>query len=199
MSNIKKIKSFKEQWGDGYFEGQLLIATPALTESCFSRSVIYLCQHNDEGAMGLIINQKLEKLDAKRVLEQFSIKWPKTEKPPVVRFGGPVDMARGFVLHSTDYTNHDTYLMNETLALTSSVDILNDMVAGKGPQKGLLALGYTGWSPTQLEKEIEENSWFTAPATPEIIFDENDATKWERAAESVGVNLMKFSSEAGHA
>ncbi len=199
MAKPKHIKSFKEQLGNGYFEGQLLIATPALTDGCFTRSVIYLCQHNDEGAMGLIINQKLEKADAKKVLEQFSVKWPKTGKQLAVRFGGPVDMVRGFVLHSTDYTNPDTYLINESLALTSSVDILNDMAVGKGPQKGMLALGYTGWTSAQLEKEIEENSWFTAPATPEIIFDENDATKWERAAESVGVNLLKFSPEAGHA
>jgi putative transcriptional regulator len=196
---MRTVKKLQPEPGTGYFEGQLLIATPSLTGSCFSRSVIYMCQHNEEGAMGLIINQKLETLDAKKIFEQFSIQLPKSKRAFPVFFGGPVDMVRGFVLHTADYSNKDTFPINEELALTSSTEILQDIVDGKGPKKSLLALGYSGWGAMQLEKEIEENSWFTVPPSLDLIFDSENESKWQRAADSVGVDLLKFSSNAGHA
>lgn len=182
----------------GYLEGQFLIATPSLMESCFSKTVIYLCSHDATGAMGLIINQTLDSADAEKVLKQFHIPAPKRKKMPVY-FGGPVEMVRGFVLHSADYDSPDTFVMTPDIALTSSVDILRDIVEGKGPKRHLLALGYSGWTANQLESEIEANSWLSVPASADIIFDSNNDAKWQRAARSVGVDLLKFSNQSGHA
>ncbi|NDF11641.1 MAG: YqgE/AlgH family protein [Proteobacteria bacterium] len=191
MATIKKSSK-------GYLEGQFLIATPTLQESCFSKTVVYLCSHDATGAMGLIINQTLDIPDAEKVLKQFRIPTQKRKKM-AVHFGGPVDMVRGFVLHSTDYQSEDTFAMNEDIALTSSIDILRDIVEGTGPKKHLLALGYSGWTANQLEREIEANSWLSVPASTEIIFDSKNEVKWQKAAKSVGVDLLKFSDQAGHA
>jgi putative transcriptional regulator len=182
----------------GIYEGQLLIATPSLYGSCFARSVVYLCNHNEEGAMGLIINQTLDDIDGNKIVENLDISL-KGNLDLSVHFGGPVDLVRGFVLHSPDYQAKDTYMINEQTALSSSLDVLQDISNGDGPKKCLLALGYSGWGAGQLETEIEANSWFTVPASDDLIFGTDNDGKWQKAAESVGVDLFKFSEEAGHA
>lgn len=183
----------------GYYKGQFLVATPNLRGSCFSRSLIYVCTHSAEGAMGIIINQALSTRDAVKVLEQLSLESSPAHAKLPIHFGGPVEMMHGYVLHSIDYFNKGTYRIDDQIALSSNVDVIKDIVEQKGPKEFLIALGYSGWAAGQLEREIEQNHWFTAPATKEILFSRNNASKWELAAFSVGVDLQKFSCEVGHA
>lgn len=184
---------------DGYYQGQLLIATPSLQGSCFTRSVLFMCNHDEEGAMGLIINHALSGVDANKILSQFDITVAPEDKTLPVHFGGPVDMVRGFVLHTPDYHSDETLPIDNFISLTSNISILKNIAAGEGPEKSILALGYAGWSPGQLEGEVERNSWFTVPASETLVFDIPNEFKWETAAESVGVDLLKFSGQAGHA
>lgn len=184
----------------GYLEGQLLIATPSLQGSCFSKSVVYICVHNAEGAMGIIVNQPLDQVNVNEVLKQLNIETGENYINLPVHFGGPVEVARGFVLHSSDYTHKGTVHMGNNISVTSNVDALRDIAAGKGPEHSILALGYAGWSPGQLEAEIEANSWITAPANGDIVFGASNQTKWELSAGSLGVhNIYHLSTQVGHA
>lgn len=184
---------------DGYLEGQLLIATPQLTGSCFAKSVIYICAHTSDGAMGIIINHLVDTIDSDEIFSQLNIQIPREGVDIPVHFGGPVDTARGFVLHSTDYAQKETVLMSEGIALTSNIDILKDISGGKGPKKCILALGYAGWSPGQLESELETNSWLTADANTKLMFDTKNEDKWQGTALHMGIDLTKLSGEVGHA
>lgn len=179
--------------------GQLLVATPKIQFSCFEKSVILMCLHNPGGAMGIIVNHEVEHLKARDVFDQFGIEASDETINLPLHFGGPVDTNRGFVLHSTDYSTQDTALITDTLSLTSSMDILKDIALGKGPRKKLLALGHAGWAPNQLETEIEDNSWFSVPASEAIIFSKGMESKWLEASKIVGVNPFMFSDNAGHA
>lgn len=183
----------------GYLEGQLLVATALITESCFNHSVIYLCSHSDEGAMGVIINHILPDLDYRNVLRQLKIDVPDSLPLRSVYLGGPVDSGRGLVLHSTDYRHPDTLVFAEGIAATSNLQVLRDIVQGKGPRNNLLALGYAGWAAGQLEAEIASNSWISVPATPTLIFATPDEEKWEKSAASLGIDLLKLSGDVGHA
>lgn len=189
----------KKDHSDGYLEGHLLIATPTLVGSCFEKAVIYVCAHNSDGAMGLIINHLVESVDVRDIFQQLEINMSHRDVAMPVHFGGPVDSARGFVLHTADYSQRDTVIMDAGIALTCNIDILKDIAVGKGPGKSILALGYAGWGPTQLEGELETNSWITAPATEKLLFDTSNASKWQMAAKSLGIDLTKLSGEVGHA
>jgi putative transcriptional regulator len=181
-------------------EGQLLIATPQLVGSCFEKAVIYMCAHNQEGAMGLIINQRLPSLALDDVFQQLDIIRGGERAPAMsIHFGGPVETARGFVLHSPEYALADTVVMDDYLALTCNIDVLKDIASGGGPERAMLALGYAGWGPGQLESEFESNSWISAPASAELIFSPDDDEKWRRAAASEGIDLDKLAGHAGHA
>lgn len=184
---------------EGYLEGQLLIATPVITGSCFYRAVIYVCVHNEDGAMGIVINHLIQNVTIRDILKQLSIEPIKLTHDIPVHFGGPVDPARGFVLHTDDYSRSETVLMGESIALTSNIEVLRDIALGQGPAESLLALGYAGWAPGQLEEEIEANSWITVPATKELVFDTGNPDKWTKAAASVGIDLLKLSTTVGHA
>lgn len=181
-----------------YVKGQLLVATPLIGESCFEKSVIYICSHDENGAMGVLINNVLDDISCGDLLEQLNIKDVVRFLPPI-HFGGPVDTTRGFILHTNDYTTSNTHLIGENISLTATVDILQDIVAGKGPSKSLIALGYAGWEAGQLEEEIKGNNWICIPATEELIFSQNYHQKWGISAKSLGVDLSRYSTVVGHA
>jgi putative transcriptional regulator len=188
-------------------EGQFLIAMPSLREGPFARSVVYMCAHRDDGAMGIVINQRAEEIEFGKLLVQLDIV-PETEAirlPPqaeavrVLR-GGPVETGRGFVLHSNDYgVNDSTVKIGENVCLTATLDILRAIAKGTGPARAVLALGYAGWASGQLESEILANGWLTCPADPGLIFDPDFAHKYDRALGILGVNEGMLSSDAGHA
>ena len=188
-------------------EGQFLIAMPSLRDGPFARSVVYLCAHREDGAMGLVINQRAEEIDFGQLLVQLgivpgdqAIRLPaRAEAVRVVR-GGPVETGRGFVLHSADYGSTDsTVRITENVCLTATLDILRAIAVGTGPAQAVLALGYAGWGSGQLESEILANGWLTCPADPALIFDTDDAHKYDRALATLGVELGTLSSDAGHA
>lgn len=189
----------KNTSSEGYLEGQLLIATPQLVGSCFEKSVIYVCAHTADGAMGIIINHLVESIDARDIFNQLDIELPSRDVHVPVHFGGPVDSARGFVLHSSDYIQKETVVLDRDIALTCNIDILKDIAAGKGPRQCILALGYAGWGPHQLESELETNSWIIVPANKRLLFETSNINKWQSAAGSLGVDFSKLSGDVGHA
>lgn len=180
-------------------EGKLLIATPSMDESMFNHSVIFVCTHNGQGAMGFIINNVMPSIDYNEIASQLEIKVDKMEDQPYVYFGGPVDQTKGFFLHTNEYTQEGTIKINNHISLTSNVEILEDVVAGKGPHKSLLALGYAGWEANQLESEIKNNSWLVVPADDTILFDLPPEKKWQAAVDCLGIDLRFFAPEAGSA
>jgi putative transcriptional regulator len=195
----------KRSAGSGYLDDQFLIAMPGMKDERFARTVIYMCAHSDEGAMGLIINQPQD-LRFPDLLVQLgivdqgaSIKLPPPARDFIVRHGGPVDRSRGFVLHSDDYRVESSMPVSEEMCLTATIDILRAIAAGRGPRRALMALGYAGWGAGQLETEIAENGWLTCPASPEFLFDSDLDRKYERVLASIGINLAHFSQVAGHA
>ena len=188
-------------------EGQFLIAMPSLRDGPFSRSVIYLCAHRDDGAMGLIVNQRADEIDFGQLLVQLDIVSegeairlpPRAERVKVMR-GGPVETGRGFVLHSADYdANDSTVRIADNVCLTATIDILRAIARGAGPARAMLALGYAGWSSGQLESEILANGWLTCPADADLIFDADLDGKYDRALAKLGVHAGMLSSDAGHA
>jgi putative transcriptional regulator len=190
-----------------YLDGQLLIAMPAMTDRRFARSVIYLCLHNAEGAMGLIINQRANKVTFPHLLRELGVIEKESEDTvPVsvldqtVQIGGPVETARGFVLHSQDFTSgNSTLKIDNSIRLTNTVDILRAIARGRGPDRSLVALGYSGWAPGQLEGEIQANGWLSCPADPDIVFDPDLELKYDRAMSKLGVDPSHLVSYAGHA
>lgn len=182
-----------------FLDSKLLLAMPNLTDPRFDRSVIYLCSHDESGAMGLVINQSFDSLNFEGLLEQLEIECEQKAPDVAIHVGGPVEPGRGFVLHSADFVQDSTMVVSETLALTATVDILKAMANGQGPIHALLALGYAGWGPGQLEQEIQANSWLTADADDEIIFHTELEQKWPRAMAMLGIDISMLSAEAGHA
>jgi putative transcriptional regulator len=188
-------------------EGQFLIAMPSLREGPFARSVVYMCAHREDGAMGLIINHRAEEIDFGRLLvqldivpEEQAIRLPTGAGAVSVLRGGPVETGRGFVLHSSDYGAQDsTVKIGLDLCLTATLDILRAIAMGTGPAKAVLALGYAGWASGQLESEILANGWLTCPAESGLIFDADFAHKYDRALAILGVDEGMLSSDAGHA
>lgn len=179
--------------------GQLLVAMPQMADARFERSVIYLCAHSAQGALGLVINRPLRKLTFPDLLEQLDIERGPETQPIRVLSGGPVEEGRGFVLHSDDYVRDDTLKVEPGFALTATVEILKAMARGEGPARSILALGYSGWGPGQLEREITENGWLNVPADPALVFDMALDTKWERALAKLRVTPASLSGTAGHA
>ncbi|MCE3233238.1 MAG: hypothetical protein K0R98_1495 [Rickettsiaceae bacterium] len=182
-----------------YLEGQLLIATPLLKGSCFERSVIYVCTHTSSGAMGIIINHLFGDLKCSDILGQLNIEDPKLSFNSPIYFGGPVESFRGFILHTDDYKGEATTPLYDNLAMTSDIDAIKAISSGKGPRKSIIALGYAGWGAGQLEEEIMANSWLTAPASENLIFDIENHLKWNESAKVLGVNLHQYSTTIGHA
>lgn len=185
----------------GYLTGHLLIAMPTMLDPNFQRSVTYICEHSESGALGIVINQPLD-MDLGQIFEQLSLGGsatnPELARLPVLR-GGPVQLERGFVLHDSGGEFDSTIAVADEIRVTTSQDILGAMAAGRGPQRALVALGYSGWAAGQLEDEIGENAWLSVPASSEIIFDTPFADRWRCAAALLGVDPAALSPEAGHA
>lgn len=190
----------------GYLDGQLLIAMPSMTDPRFHRAVIYLCAHSAEGAMGLVINQRAPHITLPKLLEQLDIV-PGDSFPVAVpsasmavHAGGPVETSRGFVLHSSDYFATDSTLpINESVCLTATIDILKAIAKGSGPNRAILALGYAGWAPGQLEREIQSNGWLNCPADYDIVFDGDLENKYARALNMMGIDPSHLVGASGHA
>jgi putative transcriptional regulator len=180
--------------------GKFLIAMPGMGDPRFDRSLILICAHSPEGAMGLIVNKPMPQPGFRGLLDQLGIE-PGTGCAEVqVHFGGPVEGGRGFVLHSADYVAEGgTLHVNEAFGMTATLEILEDLANGNGPDKALLALGYSGWGPGQIEQEILRNGWLSCDATPGIVFSAESTTKWERALKSLGVEALTLSATAGRA
>lgn len=189
-----------ENSSEGYLTGQLLIAMPGMGDPRFQKAVIYLCAHSDQGAMGLVVNKPMPSIDFAELLEQLEVEHEGAAVTDLkVHFGGPVESGRGFVLHSTDFMDDGTMLVDEKVGLTATLDILRAIAKGEGPNRHILALGYAGWGPGQLDSEITDNGWLFAPADHAILFDPDMSTKWGRALSKLGINPAMLSAEAGHA
>jgi len=183
----------------GYLAGQMLIAMPQMRDARFSRTVVYLCAHTKEGAMGLVINRKFNGLSFADLLEQLNIEATPLCDPIKIHFGGPVEAGRGFVLHSTDYVQETTLVVNDDVGLTATIDVLKAIANGEGPARSLLALGYAGWGAGQLDNEIRDNAWLSVEPDDDLLFGRELDTKWERAIAKIGVDFSMLSGEAGHA
>ena len=179
--------------------GNLLLAMPQMKDDRFMRSVVYVCAHTSDGAMGLVINKIVESVNFPELLDQLNIDSESANPEIRVHFGGPVETGRGFVLHSADYAQDATLVINEHFALTATVDILKSIANGEGPKKSILALGYAGWEPGQLDKEIQANGWLSLPADADLVFDVRPNTKWEKAMGKIGIDFNMLSGQAGHA
>lgn len=186
---------------EGYLTGQLLIAMPAMRDPRFARAVIYICVHNAEGAIGLVVNRLVGSIEFGDLIEQLDMTLGEFEivANPPVHFGGPVDTERGFVLHSADYQSEETLDIDEDFGLTATVDIVRTIATGSGPSNHLLALGYAGWGPGQLDGEIQENAWLNVDADNALVFDTDLDSKWDRALAKLGVESALLSTESGRA
>jgi putative transcriptional regulator len=191
----------------GYLDGQMLIAMPAMGDDRFARSVIYVCAHSSEGAMGIVVNQPAVNVSFPDLLVQLEvvpasdlIQLPESAGGVKVLKGGPVETGRGFVLHSADFfIENSTLPIDEGICLTATLDILKAIARGAGPASAVLALGYAGWAPGQLENEIHQNGWLHCTADPELIFGPDTDGKYTKALRKIGIDLGMLSSEAGHA
>ena len=200
-------RSTETKASPGYLDGQLLVAMPGMGDERFSRTVIYVCAHSPEGAMGIVVNKPAADLSMPDLLVQLDIipetdliRLPRRVGTMQVLMGGPVETSRGFVLHSPDfYIDQSTLPIDEGICLTATVDILRAIAKGEGPQSAVLALGYAGWSAGQLESEIQANGWLNCPADPELIFHSALDLKYELALRKIGVDPAMLSMDAGHA
>lgn len=180
--------------------GQLLIAMPGMEDPRFEHGVVYLCAHSGDGAMGLIVNKPTPEINSADLLAQLDIATGDNAQDIMIHFGGPVETTRGFVLHSAEYeVSEGTVKVDDQINLTATLDVLSDLAHGQGPAQSLLALGYSGWGAGQLEGEIGQNGWLMAPATPDLVFGSENNTKWTKALQSIGIDPMLLSADAGRA
>lgn len=180
--------------------GKLLIAMPDMGDERFTRSLVYVCAHSPEGAMGLIVNKLAQDLEFGDLLEQLDIPPTNADNAIRVHIGGPVEVGRGFVLHTRDYDSDGTTLeVDDNIAMTATLDILEDISSGAGPEKCLLALGYAGWAPGQLEAELQRNGWLICDAPPGLVFGADNDAKWVAALGVLGVDPLLLSSTGGTA
>lgn len=199
-------KVVQDRTGRGYLDGQMLIATPTMLDDRFSRSVIYVCAHSPEGAMGIVVNQPAPNINFPDLLVQLdvikegeAIEIGSREDIRVLK-GGPVETGRGFVLHSSDFfIENSTLPIDDGICLTATLDILKAIAKGGGPHNAVLALGYAGWAPGQLEAEIQRNGWLHCPADPDLIFGTDIEQKYDKALRKIGIAPGMLSGEIGHA
>ena len=183
----------------GYLEGHMLVAMPQMSDPRFARSVIYLCAHSSDGAMGLVVNKLIDSITFPDLLRQLNIDEASSTDQIRIHFGGPVESGRGFVLHSDDYVQESTHVVNEGIALTATIDVLRAIANDEGPRRSLLALGYAGWAPGQLDAEIQANGWLHVDPDDDLIFGGDLDKKWEQAINKLGIDLSVFSGVAGRA
>ena len=187
--------------------GRFLVAAPSMPDERFQKSVVFICKHDDDGALGIIVNNKVEDLPLGQVYKQLGIEVAPAAPEIPVLFGGPVETSRGLVLHSADYKRDETLLIDGGMALTASLEILKDMAGGSGPKRAWLALGHSGWAPGQLDREMQDNAWLVVDGDFELVFDEDLNGKWQRALDRLGgkggpggrFDPASFSHQAGRA
>ena len=212
MPNVGDVQdAFRSKGGvhshGGFLDGQMLVAMPGMADERFARSVIYLCAHSDEGAMGIVINRAAPKMNFAELLVQLDVidkdealRLPNNAGGTQVLKGGPVETGRGFVLHSNDFfIDKSTLPIDGSVSLTATIDILRAIADGSGPSRAVLALGYAGWQAGQLEAEMQQNGWLNVPGDPSLIFGTALKSKYERAVRQLGVDLARLHSTAGHA
>jgi putative transcriptional regulator len=185
---------------DNFLEGKLLIAMPGMADPHFERSVIFMCAHSSEGAMGIMINKPVAGLSFHDLMEKLDLRVrPDAPNFPVL-YGGPVETGRGFVLHSGDYESSEATLpVSEDISLTATLDILRAMADGSGPQHAIFALGYAGWTAGQIEDEIRKNGWIHCDCDPDLLFNAGLDEKWSAALRKLGIDASGLSPHAGHA
>ena len=177
--------------------GQFLISMPSLEDERFEKTVIYMCAHSKDGAMGIIINKKIDYDLYPDLLQQLGIDKPLLDKKLYIRYGGPIESGRGFVLHSDEVVQKETLNITKGIALTSTSEFFEDLSKGNGPKNSILALGYSGWGPGQIELELASNSWMTLEADASFIFDERVSNKWKDAYNLLGIDPLKLSYNSG--
>jgi putative transcriptional regulator len=202
-----KLASKSSKGRRGFLDGQMLIAMPSMRDERFARALIYMCAHSSEGAMGIVVNQPAADINFPDLLVKLEvipanerIQLPRKAGTIKVLKGGPVETQRGFVLHTADFfIENSTLPIDEGICLTATLDILKAIARDEGPASAVLALGYAGWAPGQLENEIQHNGWLHCTADPELLFGSDTGGKYERAMGKLGIDLGMLSSDAGHA
>lgn len=183
----------------GYLTGQFLIAMPQMKDPRFKESVILVCGHDDQGAMGIVLNKLIESVKFEELIEQLDLTVEDDVPPLKIHYGGPVEIGRGFVLHSSDYDSNNSIFVTNDIALAASTSVLDDLMKGHGPNHVLLALGYAGWSAGQLETEIMQNGWLTLPATLDTVFHSSPENLWNTILALNGINPEHLFAHVGHA
>jgi putative transcriptional regulator len=184
---------------EGYLNGCLLIAMPLIIETRFEQSIVFICGHDANGAIGLMLNKPLPSVYLSELFKQLKVSPnPLTANTPLF-FGGPIEMNRGFVLHSLDYLTDNTVVVNMDFGVTATVDILTAIAEGRGPKQYRISLGYTGWNSGQLEHELQDNRWLTQHSTPELIFNTDSHLQWKKSIQNIGFEEGSFPIHGGHA
>src|SRR5215510_5133014 len=194
---MRPVRKSSDKPGRGYLDGQMLIAMPSMRDERFTRSLIYVCAHSSEGAMGIVVNQPAANINFPDLLVQLEvipatdlIQLPRRAGTVKVLRGGPVETGRGFVLHSADFfIENSTLPIDDGICLTATLDILKAIARGKGPESAVLALGYAGWAPGELETQIQENGWLHCPADSDLIFGTDNDGKYAKALRKLGIDL----------
>lgn len=189
----------KQEELSGYLTGQLLLAMPHMKDPRYEKAVIFICGHDTNGAMGLVINKHLGDLTLKGLLDYLNLSQETIKRDLPIFFGGPVDSGRGFVLHSNDFTHPGTVALGKNISLTATVDVLQSIAEGDGPKNCLLAMGYVGWAPGQLDAELHSNRWLQIEADPELLFEVPVEKRWTKAMAKLGVTPESLSEEFGQA
>lgn len=184
---------------NAYLEGQVLVAMPGMPDPRFARTVIFLCAHSENGAMGIVVNRIVDDIDYAGLMRQLKIDGVSRKAKRRVHYGGPVETSRGFVLHSDDYRSDGTLAVKGGFALSSTIEVLRAIAEDKGPRQSLLALGYAGWAPGQLDSEIQANGWLNVAADEDLVLGPGLDDKWNRAIKKIGIDPFKLSVESGHA
>ncbi len=184
---------------NNYLTGKCLIAMPHMDDERFDGSLIYICSHTKDGAMGFVVNKKIKEFSFADLANQLPISTIKPIAPIELHQGGPLEKVRGFVIHSTDYVKDDTIVISDNIAVSSSIDIITDIAFGMGPKENLIALGYASWAPQQLEKEIINNTWLVTQPDTELVFRTKDEDKWQKAIDSLGIDITRLSASSGRA
>jgi putative transcriptional regulator len=191
--------SIKTTQSEISLSGQLLVAMPHMEDPRFARTVVYMCAHSDDGAMGFIVNRLIDNMRFDTLMDQLGLD-TEPERPDIpIHFGGPVEASRGFVLHSTDLIQEATLVIDEAFALTATTEMLKAIAEGQGPERCVLALGYASWGAGQLDQEIQDNGWLLVPADDQLVFGLDNNAKWEGALGKLGIDLSLLSTQAGHA
>ena len=182
-----------------FLTGKCLVAMPNMTDEHFAQTLIYICSHSTEGAMGFIVNKKIKEFSFADLATQLPVTPIHPIMPIDLHAGGPLEKIRGFVLHSTDYIKNDTVVIDKNIAISSSIDILTDIAFGIGPKDNLIALGYSSWTANQLENEIKNNNWLITTPDTELVFRTKDEDKWQKAMDEIGIDINRLSYTPGHA